>query len=115
MIEQAVLILFAAWVGGFAFWAALKPLQRTIIEMSNDLIAAVDNLKKEVGETVSAVSAKLAEIAANTSDTAAVDAINEQSRKLDELQNTLLAPSAPAGDPPADDPPAQEDPAPAEA
>ncbi len=62
-------------------------------KMSEALVAAVNNLKTEVSETIQAVADKLAEIANNTGDAEAAAAINAQAAALDELQKGPLAPT----------------------
>lgn len=66
-------------------------LARGLHKMTQALTDAVNNLKTEVSETVQAVVDKLAEIAANTDDQAAADAINAQAQALDDLQKGALA------------------------
>ncbi len=79
---------------------------RRINRMSQALVDAINNLKTEVSETLQAVSDKLAEIAGNTDDQAAADAINAQATALDDLQKGALAltPVQPAPEPAPVDP-----------
>lgn len=82
-------IIGALFITAAILWSSRK--------MSQALTDAVDRLKAEVAETAAAISAKLQEIANNTSDQEAADAINAQAQALDDLQTGILAP-APTGE-----------------
>lgn len=77
----------------------LNRIEETLDRMEgkmSQISDAVDNLKKEVGETLTSVQAKIDElralVQAGGTPQAVIDSINEASTQLDALQQTLAVP-----------------------